>query len=656
MYDPQSQRLVLSGASERSLELTECPTCHRPFREQSRTRSQERRQGTDRHPGYVHPQYFRILHESLYGTSDSSTPPSPHRRLVQPLGSSAHSTASPRETPYTSSPPASPPSPAGISATAFSPGYFERCYVVEKELGRGGKGVVLLVTHMLDDNVMGQFACKRVPVGDDREWLRSVLKEVHLLYHLEHKHLVRYHHVWLEDVKISNFGPSVPCAFILQQYCNAGDLHNYVINHHVSSGMSSTQLKDRLRRRSKNQLEPPQDLHNRKLSFDEIKSFFNDITSGLNHLHVNGYIHRDLKPSNCLLHDDSHGERPRVLVSDFGEVQVIDMVRKSTGATGTISYCAPEVLRRQPSGEYGNFTTKSDIFSLGMILYFICFAQLPYSSADILDEDNEDLDELREEITSWSGLRDERKLRPDLPEQLYTFLRRLLSLDPDERPSAEAILLGIKTGAGLDRISDTRPRSGAKIFEDLRSDSRISPVDSPKPSTPTRNLSNGFARFGGPGKLRLLPQNRHSPSPTPGAESQEENNKSQPTSPGGSLVVRDRFPSSRKVREVPQLIAAPAPPVSASRWLALQGQTAQRSLKVGLLLLKIISTNWICTPMAATPVVTYPLCIFAAVDVLYPGSQPVTSVVLVVVHIAILLLAAKYDKLCLQNFSYWRDI
>ena len=662
VYDPQSQRLVLSGASQGPVDLSKCPTCHRPFRDQNGIGSQERNHGTGHHPGYVHPQYFRILHENLFGTPDSSAPPSPRRRLVQPVGSPASHTASPGETTYASIPQDSPPSPTGISATAFSPGYFEKCYVVEKELGRGGKGVVLLVTHMLDDNVLGQFACKRVPVGDDRDWLRAVLKEVQLLCVLEHKHLVRYHHVWLEDVKISNFGPSIPCAFILQQYCNAGDLQNYVLHHDVSPTTSPNLLKERLRRRSKNQPELPHDLHSRKLSFDEIKSFFNDVTSGLNHLHVNGYIHRDLKPSNCLLLDDGHGERPRVLVSDFGEVQVIDMVRKSSGATGTISYCAPEVLRLQPSGEYGNFTTKSDIFSLGMILYFLCFARLPYSSADVLNEDNEDLDELREEITSWSGLREERKLRPDLPEQLYTFLRRLLSLDPDERPSAEAILLGIKTGAGLDRISDSRPRSANHILDDLRSDRRVSPVESPRPSTPVRNPSaNALTRHGGPASLRTL-QHNQSRSPTPMTESQVEEESPEPASPGASLIVRDRLspekiPEIKELREVPHMLTAPPAPPSVSLWqrLSFDTRTTQRSLKMSLLLLKVISVNWFCTPMAANPIVAYPLFAFAVLDVFVRGAQPAVSIILAVAHIAVLLAARRSSVLCVTGLGYWRE-
>ena len=499
-----------------------------------------------------------------------------------------------------------------------------------------------------------------MPVGDDREWLKRVLEEVQLLQWLKHKHLVQYHHVWLEDVQISKFGPSVPCAFILQQYCNGGDLHDYVI-HPVETSASTQQLKERARRRSKNIIEPPQDLRGRKLQFDEIYSIFKGIVSGLNHLHVNGYIHRDLKPSNCLLHDD--GDGLTVLVSDFGEAQVEDMVRKSTGATGTISYCAPEVLRRQPSGALGNFTKKSDIFSLGMILYFLCFARLPYRSADILHEENEDLDQLREEITGWEGLHSERRLRPDLPEQLYTFLRRLLSLDPNDRPSAEDILLSIKTNSGLDGISDSRPRSGGHMFEDLRSDPRISPVHSPK-LAPIRKMSTGYGRSSGPGNPRLpsFPrERRRSTSPTQSNEDEDED-EVKPTSPGGSsLVVREReiFPSPTKIPEYPQL---PAPPISPATsriqdlLTVFQSPATQHTLKIAFLILKIASVTTWCSPMAVSTTVAYPLLLLAALDVVFAGPHLAISITLLLLHAAVVLATAKMHVLCVSGRNIWTEM
>ena len=80
------------------------------------------------------------------------------------------------------------------------------------------------MTHVLDRCSLGQFACKRVPVGNDHNWLEKVLIEVQTLQHLSHANLVSYKHVWLEDYKINKFGPSVPCAFILQQYQQRGRL------------------------------------------------------------------------------------------------------------------------------------------------------------------------------------------------------------------------------------------------------------------------------------------------------------------------------------------------------------------------------------------------------------------------------------------------
>ena len=604
-------------------------------------------------PGFVSPEYFRMLHQSLPGSEDPSPPPSPRRRLVQPVTPGRSSPIDTQTAEFLASSPASPPSSQGISSTAFSPNYFKKFFVEEKELGRGGKGVVLLVKHMLDGVSLGQFACKRVPVGDDHEWLEKVLIEVQLLQYLSHQHLVSYRHVWLEDVKLSNFGPSVPCAFILQQYCNAGDLHNYIYRS-AKSSTSIQQLKDRIRRRSKNQAQPPLDLHApRKLQFEEIYSFFRDITSGLNHLHVNGYIHRDLKPSNCLLHDTGKGLR--VLVSDFGEVQVENMVRKSTGATGTISYCAPEVLRREkPSGNFGNFTTKSDIFSLGMILYFLCFAQLPYHNADNINEENEDLDQLRAEISAWGGLRDERKMRPDLPEKLYTFLRRLLSLNPTERPSAEDILHGIKTGTGLDEITDTRPSSGKHMYDDLRSSSRISPVDtpsaSPMPLSPSRKMSTGFARPGGPGKLRMssYPTEPRPISPT------TEDNSERAMSPGGSLVLRNKFPSPSISNEIPEL-SAPESSVSALRW-DLYSPAARHTLKVSLLILKILSVIVPCAPVASKPAITYSLLGLATLDVWLNSSRASISVVFMLLHVAIVLGSISRGVLCVSPTSVWAGL
>lgn len=498
--DPTSHRLEIRG-------LTECPTCRRPLPSASSPDRSFENPFETNHETYVNPDYFRMLQTGTQEASPQHEPPSPVRRLFKPAlaGSSRARSSTPvshdgdsygveveeeEDVEFLSSTPGvSHTEGTRIRKQAFSPGYFKTFFKEEKVLGRGGKGVVLLVRHEIDNCDLGYFACKRVPVGDDHGWLEKVLVEVGLLNKLSHPNLVSYRHVWLEMTRLTRFGPSVACAFILQQYCNGGDLHQYIIGS-APREATKEELKAQMRRRSKGQAETPQNLFSgtRQLSFEEIYSLFKDITSGVAYLHSNNYIHRDLKPSNCLLHQE--GTKLRCLISDFGEVQPENVVRKSTGSTGTISYCAPEVLKTDETGHYGNFTTKSDIFSLGMILYFMCFGKLPYRSANAIQEELEDIDELRAEISDWHGFQDERRERPDLPSRLYKLLKKLLSLDPVERPSANEVLSFMRGESAPEGINRADRGSNTSFGLNGMNGSRIQALDSPAvPSTPVLGRS-----------------------------------------------------------------------------------------------------------------------------------------------------------------------
>lgn len=465
-------------------------------------------------------------------------PPSPIRRLTQPaLPSGGPRVEVVDDAEFISSSPA-PQEGARIRRDAFSPNYFARFFVEEQELGRGGKGVVLLVRHEIDGCALGHFACKRVPVGDDHAWLEKVLIEVELLAKLSHPNLVSYRHVWLEDVKLNRFGPSVACAFILQQYCNSGDLLRYVVGDQPTQ-VTKEQLKAQMRRKSRGTAERPQDIFAsfRRLTFEEIYSLFKDITSGLAYLHGANYIHRDLKPSNCLLHRENG--KLTCLISDFGEVQPGNAIRKSTGTTGTISYCAPEVLKKDAGGRFGNFTTKSDVFSLGMILYFLCFGRLPYVNANTVQEELEDIDLLRAEIAGWKGFQDEKRERPDLPSKLYMLLKKMLALNPIERPSATEVLtfmnhessLGGLRGRSMSPpsvglhgrrvqnldspvppgtpVPDPQKHHGSIITSAASEDGFTTPSDDGSPAesqSPRANLHNSIQKYDNPGTPRHRPQ------------------------------------------------------------------------------------------------------------------------------------------------------
>ena len=646
VYDPESKQLVVRNDR---VELTECPYCHRPLHDAA---SGPPGSGHGAPPiaasaSFASPEYFQMLHHSLPGSAESSSPPSPPRRglraLAGRLSSGPRTSQTPPNAEFVGSSPAPESGSQGIKTESFSPNYFGRFFVEERELGRGGKGVVLLVKHVLDGVSLGHFALKRIPVGDDHDWLRKVLIEVQLLQHLSHQNLVSYRHVWLEEVQTTSFGPIVPCAFILQQYCNEGDLHNYIYGGAQGiDSKSKEQLKQRMRRLSKHEAEPPQSSGPRRLHFEEIYAFFKDIVSGLNHLHTNGYIHRDLKPNNCLLHRT--GTQLRVLVSDFGEVQKENQVRKSTGATGTISYCAPEVLRRDPeTGVLGNFTTKSDIFSLGMILYFLCFAKLPYRNADHLDEANEDVDLLRAEISAWAGLEDQRSERPDLPDKLHRFLRRLLSLHPAQRPGADEILLALKTGAGLEEPDLRSPH--AQSFEDV-SGSRISSLDTP-PSH-SRRTSWGAHR---PANLRTVtPPREFKASPLArqltSSASEGEEEATPPESSNASLVLRSP-------RSPPLQMGHPSPLALRSGRGYWASSDRLRVVKTTLSLTMIVSLYVACLPSAANPTVGFSLLAFAAIDLLLLDFGLATTLIWLLLYLVFVALAWRNDSVCLPTVSSW---
>lgn len=561
----------------------------------------------------------------------------------------------------------------GIKRNAFSENYFQKFFIVERELGKGGKGVVLLVRHELDGVNLGHFACKRVPVGDDHAWLEKVLIEVQLLQQLSHPNLVSYRHVWLENSQLSRFGPSVPCAYILQQYCNSGDLLRYVVGD-VPKLNTNEQLKAQMRRRSKGAGgtdKPDMSAQAaRRLPFEEIYSFFRDITAGLAHLHSANYIHRDLKPSNCLLHRSDSGSM-RCLISDFGEVQASSAARAATGATGTISYCAPEVLKPDENGRYQNFTAKSDVFSLGMILYFMCFRRLPYVASENITEEFEDLEVLREEISGWRGFSEGEREREDLPEQVYRFLRRLLSVNPDDRPTAQEILhvLGDNEELGFSRPINIHKR-------DKSSSRRISPLPSGEGLRPALS-ANGGSRTSSAAYMEddaghitstASPFRSLSPKKRPLSPRSQEPN---PT----NTIVRQSIsvPEKLEVAPPPPLatpLLMPPPPVHhplhyqllhpVHTYEVLAPRTQQivaSSIRLSVFLLKAYTLISPCLPWATNNYVALPLLVLMGWEASGEGAVTVGSqgraerrvlglVLGLATHFVVLWVAARTGRLC----------
>jgi hypothetical protein len=126
------------------------------------------------------------------------------------VSSSSLASAPPNGTPlYT---PSTSPLPVSTKfSAALNSGYYRRFFVEERRLGTGGYGAVFLVRHQINSIDLGTYALKKVPVGEDEQWLQRVLKEVKALEALcKHPNIINYKHAWLECDQIADFGPLVP--------------------------------------------------------------------------------------------------------------------------------------------------------------------------------------------------------------------------------------------------------------------------------------------------------------------------------------------------------------------------------------------------------------------------------------------------------------
>jgi tetratricopeptide (TPR) repeat protein len=147
-----------------------------------------------------------------------------------------------------------------------------------------------------------------------------------------------------------------------------------------------------------------------------------DVCEGVHHGHQRGVIHRDLKPDNLLV-----DERGQAKVIDFGVARALNrdneaIFRTQTGQLiGTVSYMSPEQVGG--SGESGD--VRSDVYSLGVVLFELLTGTLPYGRAEALG----DLVSAIREGRQTSA----RALQPKIGRDLDLILRKALAPDPARR-------------------------------------------------------------------------------------------------------------------------------------------------------------------------------------------------------------------------------
>jgi serine/threonine protein kinase len=189
-------------------------------------------------------------------------------------------------------------------------------YYTNYILGRGSFSVIYKGTRISDNTPV---AVKKI----DRIISQSYLKnEVTLMKSLNHPNIVKLYDVINDNGKI----------YMILEYCNGGDLSKYI--------------------------------RKRKTCYDN--KYFQEILDGMRYLYDHQIMHRDIKPANFLIHDHS------IKISDFGFAKSFEKQELSLTFCGSPLYMSPEILKHSP------YTSKSDLWSLGVILYELVVKEHPY--------------------------------------------------------------------------------------------------------------------------------------------------------------------------------------------------------------------------------------------------------------------------------------
>ena len=263
---------------------------------------------------------------------------------------------------------------ADNSASSLTPGGQFGRYRIERELARGGMGIVFIVT---DPQLKRRVALKVLIAGEtaSNEAVQRFVREARAAGQLRHPNIVAVH--------------------------DAGEIDG---RHFFTMDLIAGQELGKI-------------VEAGGVARDTILEWIRTVSLALHHAHQHGIIHRDLKPQNIMI----EGDKP--ILMDFGLAKEVDAnsFRSLSGTVfGTPAYMSPE----QAQGLTHAIDRRTDIYSLGVILYELICGQRPFGGDTLFDTISAVVNE--EPRTPVS-------LRKDVAADLNTIILRCMEKDPVAR-------------------------------------------------------------------------------------------------------------------------------------------------------------------------------------------------------------------------------
>src|SRR6185503_2879149 len=213
----------------------------------------------------------------------------------------------------------------------IQPGQMLGPYRIINQIGKGGMANVYKAYQPSVDRYV---AIKVLPsqLAESQEFATRFQQEARIIAKLEHPHIL----------PVFDYGESDGVAYFVMRYLDAGTLRDK-----MEAG--------------------------RPLPLNDIDRIFTQLTDALSYAHSFGIIHRDLKPANALI--DSHGN---IFLIDFGIARLLESasprLTQTDAIMGTPAYISPEQAQGQDVDQ------RSDIYSLGIILYEMVTGRVPFTA------------------------------------------------------------------------------------------------------------------------------------------------------------------------------------------------------------------------------------------------------------------------------------
>lgn len=270
-------------------------------------------------------------------------------------------------------------------------------YKILETIGGGGMANVYLAHDMILDRDVA-LKMLRLDFANDEEFIRRFHREAQSATSLAHPNIVNIYDVGEED----------SIYYIVMEYVDGQTLKQYI-------------------------------QQNSPIRVEEVIEIMQQLTSAISHAHQNQIIHRDIKPHNILI--DKQGN---VKITDFGIAMALSAtsITQTNSVLGSVHYLSPEQARG------GMANRKSDIYSLGIVMFELLTGRLPFSGESAVSIALKHLQSETPSLRRWN---------PSIPQSVENIVLKATAKDPFHRyNSVEEMEADLSSALDPDRQNEEK--------------------------------------------------------------------------------------------------------------------------------------------------------------------------------------------------------